>query len=88
MILAYASGSGKTILQQAIEGGEFDATAYIGGDGMVGDDLLTGLPADAVNGKIIATRAGAYTGESADYLHQAGDRCRPGPGRYLRSAGL
>lgn len=66
VILAYASGSGKTILQQSIEGGEFDATAYIGGDGMVGDDLLTGLPADAVNGKIIATRAGAYTGESAE----------------------
>ena len=66
VILAYASGSGKTMLQQSIEGGEFDATAYIGGDGMVGDDLLTGLPADAVNGKIIATRAGAYTGESAE----------------------
>ncbi|MGV3491589.1 MAG: ABC transporter substrate-binding protein, partial [Devosia sp.] len=63
VILAYASGSGKTIIQQAIEGGEF--TAFVGGDGMIGDDLLTGLPADAVNGKIIATRAGAYTGESA-----------------------
>jgi branched-chain amino acid transport system substrate-binding protein len=63
VILAYASGSGKTILQQAIEGGEF--TAFVGGDGMIGDDLLTGLPPDAVNGKIIATRAGAYSGESA-----------------------
>ncbi|MHB1103075.1 MAG: ABC transporter substrate-binding protein [Devosia sp.] len=63
VILAYASGSGKTILQQAIEAGEF--TAYVGGDGMVGDDLMTGVPADAVNGKIIATRAGAYAGESA-----------------------
>lgn len=66
VILAYASGSGKTILQQAVEGGEFDATAYIGGDGMVGNDLLSGIPAEAVNGKIIATRAGAYTGESAE----------------------
>jgi branched-chain amino acid transport system substrate-binding protein len=64
VILAYASGSGKTILQQAIEAGEF--TAYVGGDGMIGDDLTTGLPADAVNGKIIATRAGAYAGASAD----------------------
>ncbi len=64
VILAYASGSGKTILQQAIEGGEF--TAFVGGDGMVGDDLVAGLPADAVNGKMIATRAGAYTGESAE----------------------
>jgi branched-chain amino acid transport system substrate-binding protein len=56
VVLAYASGSGKTILQQAIEAGEF--TAYVGGDGMIGDDLLTGLSPDAVNGKIIATRAG------------------------------
>lgn len=64
VILAYASGSGKTILQQAIEAGEF--TAYVGGDGMIGDDLVTGLPPDAVNGKIIATRAGAYAGASAD----------------------
>ena len=40
--------------------------AYVGGDGMIGDDLVTGLPPDAVNGKIIATRAGAYAGESAD----------------------
>ena len=64
VVLAYASGSGKTIIQQAIEGGEF--TSYVGGDGMIGDDLLAGLPADAVNGKIIATRAGAYAGESAD----------------------
>jgi branched-chain amino acid transport system substrate-binding protein len=64
VVLAYASGSGKTIIQQAVEGGEF--TTFVGGDGMVGDDLTAGLPADAVNGKIIATRAGAYTGESAE----------------------
>ncbi len=64
MILAYAAGSGKTILQQAIEGGEF--TAFVGGDGMVDNALVEGLPPEAVNGKIIATRAGAYTGESAE----------------------
>ncbi len=64
VVLAYAAGSGKTIMQQAIEGGEF--TAFVGGDGMVDDALLAGLAADAVNGKIIATRAGAYTGESAE----------------------
>jgi branched-chain amino acid transport system substrate-binding protein len=64
VILAYASGSGQTILRQAVEAGNF--TTFIGGDGMVGDDLLTGVPADAVNGNLIATRAGAYTGESAD----------------------
>jgi branched-chain amino acid transport system substrate-binding protein len=64
VILAYAAGSGKTILQQAIEGGEF--TAFVGGDGMVDNALVEGLPPEAVNGKIIATRAGAYTGESAE----------------------
>lgn len=68
VVLAYASGSGKTIMQQAIEGGEF--TTYVGGDGMVDNQLLAGLPADAVNGNIIATRAGAYSGESADIYTQ------------------
>jgi len=63
VILAYASGSGQTILRQAVETGNF--TTYIGGDGMVGDDLLTGVDAAAVEG-FIATRAGAYAGESAD----------------------
>jgi len=33
---------------------------------MVNDKLVEGLSADAVNGKIIATRAGAYAGASAD----------------------
>jgi branched-chain amino acid transport system substrate-binding protein len=63
VILAYASGSGQTILRQAVEAGSF--TTYVGGDGMVGDDLLTGIQAETVNGNIIATRAGAYSGESA-----------------------
>ena len=64
VVLAYASGSGRTIMQQAIESGDF--TTYFGGDGMIGDDLLTGLDPAAVNGHVIATRAGAYTGEAAD----------------------
>ncbi|HEV7275647.1 MAG TPA: ABC transporter substrate-binding protein [Devosiaceae bacterium] len=68
VILAYASGSGQTILRQAVEAGNF--TTFVGGDGMVGDDLLTGVPVDAVNGNLIATRAGAYTGESAAIYSQ------------------
>lgn len=63
VILAYASGSGQTILRQAVESGNF--VTYIGGDGMVGDELLTGIDAGAVEG-MIATRAGAYAGQSAD----------------------
>lgn len=62
VILAYASGSGQTVLRQAIEAGDF--TAYVGGDGMIGDDLLTGIDAAAAEG-LLATRAGAYEGEAA-----------------------
>ncbi|RUT29387.1 amino acid ABC transporter substrate-binding protein [Arsenicitalea aurantiaca] len=62
VILAYASGSGQTVLRQAVEDGSF--TVFVGGDGMVGDELLTGVDASAVEG-MIATRAGAFEGESA-----------------------
>lgn len=63
VVLAYANASGQTILRQAVESGNF--TTYVGGDGMVGADLLTGIDAAAVEG-LIATRAGAPTGESVD----------------------
>jgi len=61
VILAYANASGNTILRQAVESGNF--TTYVGGDGMVGDDLLNGIDASAVEG-MIATRAGAPTGDA------------------------
>lgn len=63
VILAYANASGNTVLRQAVESGNF--TTYVGGDGMVGDDLLNGIDAAAVEG-LIATRAGAPTGEAVD----------------------
>jgi branched-chain amino acid transport system substrate-binding protein len=59
VVLAYISGSGLTILQQANESGNF--TTYIGGDGMIGDAI-----AGANVGNFTATRAGAYAGASAD----------------------
>ncbi len=61
VILAYASGSGQTILRQALESGNF--VTYVGGDGMVDDELLAAV-GDGANG-MIATRAGAFEGESA-----------------------
>lgn len=71
VILAYANASGQTILRQAVESGDF--TTYIGGDGMVGDDLLKGVDAAAVEG-LIATRAGAPAGEAtATYEKLAND---------------
>lgn len=61
VVLAYANASGNTILRQAVESGNF--TTYVGGDGMVGDDLLTGIDTAAVEG-MIATRAGAPAGDA------------------------
>ena len=54
VVLAYADGSGQTIIRQALESGDF--TVFIGGDGMVSDTL----PANAggsIDG-MIATRPG------------------------------
>lgn len=55
VVLAYANGSGQTILRQAVESGDF--TTFIGADGMVGDEALTGIDAAAVEG-MIATKPG------------------------------
>ena len=38
VVLAYADGSGQTIIRQALEGGDF--SKFAGGDGMVGDSLV------------------------------------------------
>jgi branched-chain amino acid transport system substrate-binding protein len=59
VVIAYISGSGLTILQQANEGGEF--TTFFGGDGMIGDAI-----SGSNVGNFVATRAGAYAGASAD----------------------
>lgn len=63
VVLAYISGSGLTILQQANEGGEF--TTFFGGDGMIGDAI-----SNAKIDNFIATRAGAYEGESASVFNK------------------
>ncbi len=67
VVLAYASSSGQTLLRQALESGNF--TTFVGGDGMVGEDLFTGTDASSLEGMII-TRAGAYEGESATVFAQ------------------
>ncbi len=63
MVLAYANGSGKTVLQQAVEGGDF--TAYFGADGMVDNVLFEGFPAGALDG-MIAMRPAEPTGAGPD----------------------
>ncbi|GHA25822.1 branched-chain amino acid ABC transporter substrate-binding protein [Devosia pacifica] len=70
VILAYANSSGQTILRQAVESGNF--TTYVGGDGMVGDALLTGIEASMVEG-MIATRAGAPSGEATQLYTDLAD---------------
>jgi len=55
VVLAYADGSGQTILRQAYESGDF--TQYIGGDGMVGQSLIDAVGADVLDG-MIATKPG------------------------------
>ncbi|MDO7645726.1 MAG: ABC transporter substrate-binding protein, partial [Reinekea forsetii] len=55
VVLAYADGSGQTILRQAYESGDF--TRYIGGDGMVGQSLIDAVGADVLEG-MIATKPG------------------------------
>lgn len=54
VVLAYADGSGQTIIRQAMESGDF--ARFVGGDGMVGSKLM-----DALGGAvdIIATKPGS-----------------------------
>ena len=63
LVLAYANGSGKTVLQQAIESGDF--TAYYGADGMVDNVLLEGFAPGALDG-MIAMRPSEPSGAGTD----------------------
>ena len=63
LVLAYANGSGKTVLQQAVESGDFKS--YFGADGMVDNVLLEGFPAGALDG-MIAMRPSEPTGAGPD----------------------
>ena len=63
VVLAYADGSGQTIIRQAVEGGDF--TSFVGGDGMVSQSLIDGIGADALEGMIL-TQAGSPAGTGLD----------------------
>jgi branched-chain amino acid transport system substrate-binding protein len=62
LVLAYANGSGKTVLQQAVESGDF--TAYFGADGMVDNVLLEGFNG-GLDG-LVAMRPSEPTGAGTD----------------------
>jgi branched-chain amino acid transport system substrate-binding protein len=55
VVLAYADGSGQTILRQAYESGDFGR--FVGGDGMVGQNIVDAVGADVLDG-MIATKPG------------------------------
>lgn len=54
VVLAYADGSGQTIIRQAMESGDF--AKFVGGDGMVGDKLIGALGGEV---DMIATKPGS-----------------------------
>lgn len=62
-VLAYADGSGQTIIRQAIEGGDF--AKFIGGDGMPSMTLIEGVGAEELEGMMI-TQAGSLSGKGKD----------------------
>ncbi|MGR2740590.1 ABC transporter substrate-binding protein [Billgrantia sp. Q4P2] len=70
VVLAYADGSGQTILRQAYEGGAF--TQYAGADGMVGSSLVEAVGADALEG-MIATRPGSPELPGTEIFNQAAE---------------
>ncbi|RUM40233.1 MAG: amino acid ABC transporter substrate-binding protein [Desulfobulbus sp.] len=55
VVIAYANGSGKTILRQAVEAGGF--SQFVGGDAMVNNKLITAIGSDKLRG-MIATKPG------------------------------
>ncbi|NIC06992.1 ABC transporter substrate-binding protein [Billgrantia bachuensis] len=70
VVLAYADGSGQTILRQAYESGAF--TQYAGADGMVGSSLVDAVGADALEG-MIATRPGSPELPGTEIFGQAAE---------------
>jgi branched-chain amino acid transport system substrate-binding protein len=68
VVLAYANGSGQTIIRQAIEGGDF--SKFVGGDGMVGDTLVEAIGAARLEG-MIATKPGTPDVPGAEMFSKA-----------------
>ncbi|MCV0393916.1 MAG: ABC transporter substrate-binding protein [Rhizobiaceae bacterium] len=56
VVLAYVDGSGQTIIRQALESGDF--AEFAGGDGMIGDSLVTAIGEGKLDG-FIGTKIGS-----------------------------
>ena len=69
VVLAYVDGSGQTIIRQALEGGDF--AKFAGGDGMIGDSLVTAIGEGKLDG-FIGTKIGrSETPGTAMYAEMA-----------------
>src|SRR5690606_614231 len=56
VVLAYVDGSGQTIIRQALESGGFQP--FAGGDGMIGDSLVTAIGEGRLDG-FLGTKIGS-----------------------------
>jgi branched-chain amino acid transport system substrate-binding protein len=76
VVLAYANGSGQTILRQAVENGAFDQ--FVGGDGMASNTLIAAIGSDKLRGMIV-TKPGApdSTGARVFKKYAWGDNLNP-----------
>lgn len=66
IVLAYADGSGQTIIRQAVEGGDF--SSFAGGDGMNAQSLVDGVGAEALEGTVLTT-SGSPAGTGLDMFN-------------------
>ncbi|MDN2568180.1 ABC transporter substrate-binding protein [Aquibium sp. A9E412] len=81
VVLAYADGSGQTILRQAIEGGDF--SRFAGGDGMVSGALIPAVGEGRLDG-MIATRAGSNETPGTEVFNKLAEEAGVDPnGTYV-----
>ena len=76
VVLAYANGSGQTVLRQAVESGAFEQ--FVGGDGMASNTLIAAIGSDKLRGMIV-TKPGApdSTGARVFNKHAWGANLNP-----------
>jgi len=76
VVLAYANGSGQTLLRQAVESGAFEQ--YVGGDGMASNTLIATIGSDKLRGMIV-TKPGAPDSTGARVFNKFawGDNLNP-----------
>jgi branched-chain amino acid transport system substrate-binding protein len=77
VVLAYANGSGLTIIRQALETGAFNR--FVGGDGMVSNTLIAAIGADKLRG-MIATKPGRPDTNAARQFNRLAWRADLNPG--------